>query len=103
MKERVIKEKGEKIIKKVMRHWSKFDKIEKKEFEEGLGIIIENISMYTNTPVEVVAQHTHQIIEEFSHDYKKVPDQMKGYEAMISMLYFKYMIKLGFLKTKMAN
>ncbi len=97
MKEIALKKHGENVVKKVMRHWRKFDSINKKQFEEGLDIIISYISKYTNIPIEEVGQHTHQIIEEFGVEYKKVPDEMKGYEAIISMLYAKYMQKLGML------
>jgi hypothetical protein len=69
-----------------MKHWDQYDKIGKKEFEEGLNIIIENISEITGISVDTVAQHTHSIIEEFAEDYKKVPDELKGYETMITVL-----------------
>jgi hypothetical protein len=97
MNARVLKKNGEKIVKRVMKHWRKFDQIGKKEFEEGLDIIIENISKQTRTPIEMVAQHTHQIIKEFGDEYQNVPDDIKGYEAIISLFYFKYMQKLGLM------
>ena len=100
MNERTLKRNGEKVVKRVMKHWEKNDKIGKREFEEGLDIIIENISKQTKIPLEAVAQYTHPLIDEFIRDYKNVPDELKGHEAMISMLYFKYMEKLGFLGGK---
>lgn len=100
MNEHAIKKHGEKVVKKVMRYWRKFDTIGKTQFEHGLDIIIESISKQTQTPIEVLAQHTHPIIDEFIQEYKNVPDNLKGYETMISMLYFKYMQKLGFLENK---
>ncbi len=98
MNEREIKKHGEKIVKRVMKHWRTCDEIGKREFEEGLDIIIKHISQQTKTPIEAVAQQTHPLIDEFIRDYTHVPDELKGHEAMISMLYFKYMQKLGFLE-----
>ncbi len=100
MNDEELKNLGEKIFTKVMKHWSKFDTIGKKQLEEGLDIIVKNISKNTKTPIEVVAQHTHSIIENFPNEYQQVPDDMKGYEAMIAMLYSEYMKELGFLGNK---
>ena len=98
MNETVLKKHGEKVVKKVMRRWRNIDSMTKKQFEEGLGIIISHISKHTKIPLEEVGQHTHQVIEEFGVEYEKVPDEMKGYEAIISLLYAKYMQKLGMLE-----
>ena len=98
MNEKTIWKNSKKVIKQVMKHWNQYDKVGKKEFEEGLGIIIENISEITGYPIEKVAQHTHHIIDEFNVEYKKLPDEVKGYEAIIAMLYIKYMMVLGVLK-----
>lgn len=81
-----------------MRYWRKFDNIGKREFEKGIDLIIENVAEQTCIPPETVAQYTHQIIDEFGVEYKKVPDDMKGYEAIISMIYLKYMQKLDMLQ-----
>lgn len=98
MHETVLEKQAEKVVKKVMRRWRKIDStMTKTQFEEGLDIIIRHISKHTKIPLEEVGQHTHQVIEEFGVEYKKVPDEMKGYEAIISMLYAKYMQKLGML------
>ena len=100
MNDKELRDLGDKTYKQVMKHWGKFDRVGKKQFEEGLDIIVRNISKNTKTPIEVVAQHTHSILEEFPNEYQQVPDDMKGYEAMISMLYAQYMKKLGFLGNK---
>jgi len=97
MNEKEIRKLGEKIVKKVMKRWYKIDKVEKRDFEQALDIIITNISKKLNLPIEIVAQNTDAVIEEFGKDYEKLPDAMKGYEAIVLTVYLTYMKKLGLL------
>ncbi len=100
MRDRELRRLGEKTVNKVMKHWGKFDRIDKKQFEEGVDIIIRTISKNTNTAIPVIAQHTHSVIEEFTQEYPQVPDNIKSHEAIIMMLYLKYMEKLGLVENR---
>ena len=95
MRKRKVLQHSEQVIKAVVKHWSKFDSVSKERFEEGLDIIITQIEKQTKIPGEEIAQHTHQIIEEFRTDYPRLPEEIKGEAAIVSMLYMKYMQKIN--------
>jgi hypothetical protein len=97
MNEKEIRNLGEKIVKKVMKRWYRTEKVGKEDFEQALDLIIDNISKNINMPAEAVARHTDAVIEDFAEDYQKLPDEMKGYEAVVLTVYMTYMKKLGML------
>jgi hypothetical protein len=95
MRKRKLIKHSEQVIKDVVKHWSKFDSISKECFEEGLDIIIAQIEKKTKIPYKEIEQHTHQVIKEFSTDYQTLPDEIRGGATIISMIYMKYMQKIG--------
>lgn len=95
MRKRKIIKHSEQVVKAVTKHWSKFDSISKERFEEGLGIILDQIAKKTNIPRKDIEPHTHQVIQEFSTDYPLLPDEIKGEATIVSLLYMKYMQKIG--------
>jgi hypothetical protein len=95
MRTRKIIKHSEKVVEAVLKHWSQFDAISKERFEEGLGIILDQIEKKTKIPRKEIEQHTHQVIEEFSTDYPSLPEELKGHKAIVSMIYMKHMQKLN--------
>jgi hypothetical protein len=95
MRKRKVIRHSEQVTKDVLKHWSKFDSINRELFEEGLCIIIDQVARDTKAPFKEIAQHTQHIIEEFEAEFEEFPDEMKSRGAMVAIFYMKYLQRMG--------
>ena len=95
MKSREINRLCEKVVRKVMKYWGKHDHTQRQHFSAGLDIIAIQIAKHCKIPVDEVGQHTSAVVNAFPNEYQKLPSDMKGPEAMVSMIYSLYMKHLG--------
>lgn len=88
-KRQVIKE-VEKVVDSVMKIVGKFDEIDKEQFDEILGKVVEQVQLRRGLKLSQVASKTHDVMEAMPEEYGKLSEDMRSWEALIAYLYLKY-------------
>ena len=89
------------VIDKVLRAIGDKEKIEKKDFEKVLDLVIEQISKNRGIAPEIIGKETNQVIEAMTQFLQDIPPENRSWEVIISFLYLIYQSKLGILTDDM--
>ena len=88
----------EKVVSRVMKTASQYDKIGKAEFETILHKIMQQVEKNTTADPDEIAAKTPKVIEDMPNEYGQLSEEDRSMEAIIAYLYGKYLKELGLLE-----
>lgn len=98
MSNRHLERETEKVVTRVMETAEKYDQIGKKEFEDILHKIMQQVEKNTSAEPDKIIEVTTKVIDDMPNEYGKLSEKDRSMEAMIAYLYSKYLKELGVLE-----
>ncbi len=95
MKEENLKREIDQVIKRILPLVPSHSAVDKKEFERLHAEIVQCLHEKTELSVDAIAAKMDAVLMALPHEYGRLPEEQRSWEALIGYLYAKYLKELG--------